>query len=99
MSLSSASVADNIVPLVIELRPITLLNVDYKILTKIFVKRLMRVMSSLIRSCQSCSVNGSIICTAGINLVSLIEGVARSCGQAAIISLDLYQAYDRVNLQ
>ena len=49
------------VPKVSELRPITLLNCDYKILTKDFVKRMCPVMSEIILSGQLCSVKGKNI--------------------------------------
>ena len=46
------------VPEISELRPITLLNCDYKILSKVFVKRMCPVMSEIILSGQLCSVKG-----------------------------------------
>ena len=52
------------VPLVEELRPITLLNSDYKILTKVISKRIIEILPYVIRSPQSCSVNGTNICVA-----------------------------------
>ena len=46
----------NGVPDVSELCPITLLNCDYKILSKSFVKRLCPVLPEIIKSGQLCSV-------------------------------------------
>ena len=86
------------IPLVTELRPITLQNLDYKFLTKILAKRLTAVLGKLCKSVQSCSVPGANICTAASNLISTIEGVMRNGGRAALLSLDLYKAYDRVHL-
>ena len=44
------------IPAVCELRPITLLNCDYKILSKCFVGELAPVMGEIIKSGQLCSV-------------------------------------------
>ena len=46
----------NGVPAVDELRPITLLNCDYKILAKVFVGRMIIIMVFIIKSGQLCSV-------------------------------------------
>ena len=86
------------VPLVTDLRPITLLNIDYKLLTKILTRRIGRVLGSVIRSVQSCSVPDTNICSAAVNLVSTVEGVERLGMSAAVLSLDLFKAFDRVNL-
>ena len=48
-------------PRVDQLRPITLLNLDYKILSKVITNRLLRVMGEVVRSGQSCSVPGQNI--------------------------------------
>ena len=94
-----SKVADNEVPLVSELRPITLLNSDYKILTGVLSKRILKVLRSVIKSSQSSCVPGANICSSAFNLVSLTQAVEQCNGQAAILSLDLYKAYDDVNLQ
>ena len=87
------------IPLVTELRPITLLNQDYKILTRILSKRLTSVLGTVCKSVQSCSVPGVSICTSASNLISTIEGVVRNNSTAALLSLDMFKAYDRVNLR
>ena len=48
------------VPAVHELRPITLLNCDYKILSKCFVELLTPIMEEIILSGQLCSVKSRI---------------------------------------
>ena len=60
------------IPLVSELRPLTLLNVDYKILTKILAKRLISVLATVCRSPQSCTVPGSNICSSATSLPLLV---------------------------
>ena len=86
------------IPMVTQLRPITLLNIDYKLLTKILMRRIGKVLGSVLKSVQSCSVPGSNICSAAVNLVSVVEGVERLGMSAAVLSLDLFKAFDRVNL-
>ena len=87
------------VPLVTELRPITLLNTSYKLLSRILSKRLGKFLESSLRSVQSCSKPGDNICSSAMNLISTVESVARQLkGKGEILSLDLLKAYDRVNL-
>ena len=49
------------VPTVEELRPITLLNSDYKILAKWFVMRMKPVLPKVIKSGQLCTIGGKNI--------------------------------------
>ena len=86
------------VPLVSELRPITLLNADYKFLSKILANRILKVLPSVIKSVQSSCVAGANICSSAFNLVSLIQKVESIKAQAAILSLDIFKAFDRTNL-
>ena len=50
------------IPLVSELRPITMLNCDYRILSKILANRILKVLSSVIKSPQSNCIKGANIC-------------------------------------
>ena len=87
------------VTLVLELCPITLLNTSYKLLSRILSKRLARLLRTLLRSVRSCSKPGGNICSPAVNLIFTVEGVARQLeGKGAILSLDLFKAYDSVNL-
>ena len=86
------------VPTVTELRPITLLNCDYKILTKCFVVRLTPLMPEVIHSGQLCS-NGDKNILFGIsNLISTIEYVKQHKVPSYLVGFDMYKAYDRVML-
>ena len=84
------------VPEVSELRPITLLNCDYK--SKGFVKRLGPVLPEIIRSGQLCSVEEKNILFGVANIISSIEYVNAHRVPAYMLSLDMYKAYDRVML-
>ena len=88
----------NGVPNVTELRPITLLNCDYKILSKAFVKRLCPVMPEIIRSGQLCSVKDKNILFGITNIISTIDYIIAHKIAAYLVSFDMFKAYDRVLL-
>ena len=81
-----------------ELRPITLLNCDYKILSKCFVKRLAPVMPEIILSGQLCSNGDKNILFGICNIISSVEYVNLHKVPAFLVSYDMYKAYDRVML-
>ena len=86
------------VPSVSELRPITLLNCDYKILTKCFVKRLAPLMHEVILSGQLCSNGDKNILFGASNVISSIDYVNSHKIPAFLVSFDMFKAYDRVML-
>ena len=87
------------VPGVEDLRPITLLNCDYKILTKAFVRRLCPVMVEIIKSGQLCSFEKKNILFGVMNILSSIDYVNLHKICAFMVSLDMFKAYDRVMLE
>ena len=86
------------IPKVDELRPITLLNSDYKILAKVLVLRMKPVMPQIINSGQLCSVGKKNILFGVFNALSSFAYVNQKKRGACILSLDLFKAYDRVFL-
>ena len=84
------------VPQVDELRPITLLNTDYKILSKILVKRIRPVLHSVIKSGQLCTVGDRNILFGVNNILSSLLYVKSKRQKACLLSLDFFKAYDRV---
>ena len=88
----------NGVPMVSELRPITLLNCDYKILSKAFVQRLNPVMPDIIKSGQLCSIDQKNILFGIANIISSIDYIEAHKVPAYMASLDMFKAYDRVML-
>ncbi len=60
------------VPMASQLRPITLLGTDYKLLTKILVARLIPVLPSVLRSTQLCSVRGRSIFDGPASILSKV---------------------------
>jgi hypothetical protein len=88
----------NGVPLASQLRPITLLNTDYKLLSKVLVGRLLQVLPSVLRKGQLCSVKGRNIMQGAISLWSTAEFMRQRKRRGFLLNLDFYHAYDRVCL-
>ena len=86
----------NGIPQVDELRPITLLNTDYKILTKLFVLRLVPILIFIIKSGQLCTVGRKNILFGVNNILSSLLYIKQKNLEACMISLDFFKAYDRV---
>lgn len=78
-------------------RPISLLNVDYKILSKVLSSRLASVIDGVVNRDQTCCIPGRSI---NDNL-DLIRDVIDYCEErskaAAIVSFDQAKAFDRVS--
>ena len=87
------------IPSIWELRPITLLNCDYKILSKCFVGVLNPVMGEIIVSGQLCSVEEKNILFGVSNILSSIDYVNAHNIPAYAASFDMFKAYDRVMLE
>ena len=77
-------------------RPITLLNLDYKIIAKVFAERLKKVLPSLIGSDQKAFIAGRQI-TETVRLIQdIIDKADENDEEGAIIFLDQEKAFDRV---
>ena len=77
-------------------RPITLLNVDYKIASRAIAGRLLPVIHSVVSPDQSCGVPGRFI---GENLRLVLDAITYANAHdlpLAILSLDQEKAFDRV---
>ena len=78
-------------------RPITLLNLDYKILTKILVGRMKGVIDTVISEAQTGFVPGRVI-TWNSHLLNLIEAYLDETDEEGLfIFLDCEKAFDRVS--
>ena len=77
-------------------RPISLLNTDYKIITKILAERLKKVLPSIIHSDQKGFVQGRNIQEANRLLQDIIPYTDQNQMNSAIIFLDYEKAFDRV---
>ena len=77
-------------------RPITLLNVDLKVLTRALAKRMMTVLPYLIHDNQTCVPGRKI--TKNIHIVQdLIDHINNIKGKGAFIFLDQEKAFDRIS--
>ncbi len=78
-------------------RPISLLNVDYKIISKCLTNRLKRVIHKIVEVDQTASVPGRTI----HDNIHLIRNITDYCNErnigAAFLCLDQEKAFDRVN--
>ena len=78
-------------------RPISLLNVDYKILSKVITLRLSRVMASIVHPDQTCSVPGRSITSNVTMLCDVLDYTNRTNESGILVSLDHEKAFDHVN--
>ena len=78
-------------------RPITLLNVDYKILTKALALRLKRQISNLIFTDQTGYVAGRYIGTNVRTIEDIIEYTDKTKEPGYLLALDFQKAFDSVS--
>ena len=76
-------------------RPVSLLYVDYKIITKPFAERLNPLFPKIIHSDQKGYVNGRNISEANRLFQDLIEYSEQNIINSSIIFLDYQKAFDR----
>jgi len=78
-------------------RPISLLNTDYKILSKVLTIRLTKVIKEIVHPDQTCSIPDRTI-QDNVHLIrNLVEYTNDKNMPAAIISIDQSKAFDRVS--
>ena len=80
-------------------RPISLLNVDYKIISKILCNRLSSVMSSLVHIDQTCSVPSRSILDNCHLLRNILNYVDQNKHAGILLFIDNEKAFDRVSHQ
>jgi hypothetical protein len=78
-------------------RPISLLNVDYKIATRAISGRLLGVIGSIVGYDQTCGIPGRTISENLMLMRDLIEYADRADIPLALLSLDQEKAFDRVD--
>ncbi len=83
------------IPRVEQLRPITMLNTDYTIKSRMLTRRVVDNMESLIKSSQLCSRKKRNILSDFYNIISAIEYVNQKQLSAALLSFDMDKALDR----
>ena len=78
-------------------RPITLLNVDYKLCSRTLTGRLLRVIHYVVEKDQTCGVPGRYIGENVSLLRDLVDYTNETDTPAAILSLDQEKAFNRVD--
>lgn len=84
--------------LVSQFRPISLCNVNYKILTKIIVNRLKPFIPRLVSPCQAGFVPGRSIHENIVVAQEMLHSMAKIKGKTSffVIKVDIAKAYDRL---
>ena len=78
-------------------RPISLLNTDYKLASKVITERLKPVMQSIIHRDQTCGVVGRSIFS-NLQLVrDTLDMIGKTNETGILVTLDQEKAFDRVN--
>lgn len=77
-------------------RPISLTNVDYKILMKILARRLQTVITEIVGPHQTCGIKGRTILTNIHKARSVLECCDAMQSGVAMLQIDLEKAFDRV---
>jgi Reverse transcriptase (RNA-dependent DNA polymerase) len=83
-----------------DLRPISLLNCDYKLFAKILANRISKILHTIIGEGQSACLKGKSCIGNLMKIRNLISSLQRSKRtKIAIMSLDLQKAFDNVKLE
>jgi hypothetical protein len=82
------------VPTASQLRPITLLGTDYKLLTKMIVSCLFPLLPSVLHAMQLCSVRGHYIHNRPASVLSAAKYQHQRHLTGFLPSLDFFHAYD-----
>ena len=78
-------------------RPLSLMNIDYKILSKVLSIRIRKVLSNIIHRDQTCSIPGRTIQDNVILIRSIIEYQQQKRDPIGLVLWDQEKAFDRVN--
>ena len=78
-------------------RPISLLNVDYKIISKSLANRVSNIISKLISDDQTCCIPGRDISHNVLMMCNIIEYANENKLNGYILKVDQFKAFDRVN--
>ncbi len=78
-------------------RPISLLNTDYKVITKILATRLKEILPSIISMAQTCGISGRNIQDNIFTIANLIEKTEDDDEGFLLTALDQEKAFDRIS--
>lgn len=77
-------------------RPISLLNVDYKLIAKVIANRMRGVIDKMVGEEQVCAVPGRMISESLVCLRDMLWDCKERKQRAAVLTVDFEKAYDRV---
>lgn len=77
-------------------RPLSLLNTDYKILTKVLANRLKTILGSIISATQAYSIPGREITDTICTIRDVVESMQNDEEGGLVLGIDLNKAFDRV---
>jgi hypothetical protein len=80
-----------------QFRPICLLNVSFKIFTKVAVNRMTGITTKLINPSRTTFIPGRNIMEGVIMLHEIMHAIHRKKMSGVILKLDFEKAYDKVN--
>ena len=86
------------VPTVKQVRPLTLQNSDYKLLSKVLTVRLNSVLNSCLKSRQLANNEDEIILNGVTDILSSIEYCKVKNINAYLVSYDIFKAFDKTNI-
>ena len=89
----------NGVPSIQQIRPITLLSCDYKILSKILCARINVVLPTVLGSQQLSGNPSNSILNGAVNMLSTIEYVNMKQLEAYMVSFDIFKAFDKTSVE
>ena len=78
------------------LRPITLLNIDFKLLTKVLASRTQKLITDLITGDQNAFIKKRFIGNNILDLYSIIAAAEENDDEALLLLLDIEKAFDTV---
>ncbi|CAF4543415.1 unnamed protein product [Rotaria sp. Silwood2] len=78
-------------------RPLSLMNIDYKILSKVLSVRLRKVLHNIIHHNQTCGIPGRTIHDNVHTIRSIIECYSRNHEPIGVVQWDQEKAFDRIN--
>ena len=78
-------------------RPISLLNIDYKILTKCLTERLKDVLENIIDQSQTGFVKGRNIADGLRTILDIVEETKRSEKEGLLVTIDFEKAFDSLS--
>ena len=87
------------VPCTTELRPITLLVCDYKLMSKILANRLTPLLDDVLVSNQLCGRPDTTILFGATDFLSSIDFINQKQLNGFLMGFDIFKAYDKANVQ